>query len=210
MKLLSLNVGQPKTVIWKGKEVETSIFKYPVVGRKAVSLLNIEGDKQADLRYHGGRDKAIYAYDNAYYEAWKQHIDRSEWSFGLFGENLSTEGLEEQNVQIGDIYQIGSVLIQATQPRVPCFKLNVCFEREDMTALFYNFKRYGIYFRVLEEGVMQAGDAIQLVEKGSYSITIAQIVDSFTSKGKDKKLLQEILDIPTLPDGIRKNFLSFR
>lgn len=210
MKLLSLNVGQPKTVIWKGKEVETSIFKSPVAGRKAVSLLNIEGDKQADLRYHGGRDKAIYAYDNAYYEAWKQHIDRPEWSFGLFGENLSTEGLEEQNVQIGDIYQIGSVLIQATQPRVPCFKLNVCFEREDMTALFYNFKRYGIYFRVLEAGILQAGDAIQLVEKGSYSITIAQIVDSFTSKGKDKELLQEILDIPLLPDGIRKNFLSFR
>jgi MOSC domain-containing protein YiiM len=210
MKLLSLNVGQPKTVIWKGKEIETGIFKYPVEGKKAVSLLNIEGDKQVDLRYHGGRDKAIYAYDNAYYEAWKKHIDRTKWSFGLFGENLSTEGLEEKNVQIGDIYQIGSVLIQATQPRIPCFKLNVCFERADMTALFYDFKRYGIYFRVLKEGILQAGDAIELIEKGAYSVSIAQIVEAFTSKGKDKKLLQKILDLPILPDGIRKNFLSFR
>mgnify|MGYP000117479380 CR=1 FL=1 len=210
MKLLSLNVGQPKRVNWKGKEIETSIFKYPVEGRKAVSLLNIEGDKQADLRYHGGRDKAIYAYDKAHYEAWQTHIDRKEWSFGLFGENLSTEGLEETEVLIGNIYQIGSVVIQATQPRIPCFKLNICFEREDMTALFYNFKRYGIYFRVLEEGVLQAGDSIELVETSSYSISITEMIDCFTSKGKDKKRLQQILDIPILPDGIRKNFLSFQ
>lgn len=210
MKLLSLNVGQPKRVNWKGKEIETSIFKYPVEGRKAVSLLNIEGDKQADLRYHGGRDKAIYAYDKAHYEAWQTHIDRKEWSFGLFGENLSTEGLEETEVLIGNIYQVGSVLIQATQPRIPCFKLNICFEREDMTALFYNFKRYGIYFRVLEEGVLQAGDTIELVKTSSYSISIAEMIDCFTSKGKDKKQLQQILDIPILPNGIRKNFLSFQ
>lgn len=210
MKLLSLNVGQPKCVNWKGKEIETSIFKYPVEGRKAVSLLNIEGDKQADLRYHGGRDKAIYAYDKAHYEAWQTHIDRKEWSFGLFGENLSTEGLEETEVLIGNIYQVGSVLIQATQPRIPCFKLNICFEREDMTALFYNFKRYGIYFRVLEEGVLQAGDTIELVKTSSYSISIAEMIDCFTSKGKDKKQLQQILDIPILPNGIRKNFLSFQ
>jgi MOSC domain-containing protein YiiM len=210
MKLLSLNVGQPKTVNWKGKEIETSIFKYPVEGKKAVSLLNIEGDKQSDLRYHGGRDKAIYAYDNAHYEAWKKSIDRDEWSFGLFGENLSTEGLDDAKVQIGDIYKIGSVLIQATQPRIPCFKLNICFERADMTALFYDSKRFGIYFRVLEEGILQAGDAIELIEMGSYSISIAEIIDCFTSKGKDKKLLKQILDIPILPDGIRKNFLSFQ
>ncbi|CAA6825473.1 MAG: MOSC domain-containing protein [uncultured Aureispira sp.] len=209
MKLLSLNVGQPKTVSWKGKEVETSIFKYPVDGQKAVSLLNIEGDKQADLRYHGGRDKAIYSYDKADYTAWKKQIDREEWPFGLFGENLTTEGLDESEVQIGAIYQIGSVLIQATQPRIPCFKLNICFEREDMTALFYNFKRYGIYFRVLEAGVLKAGDAIELVEKGAYSISIAEIVACFTSKGKDKKMLQQILDIPILPDGLRKKLVSF-
>lgn len=209
MKLLSLNVGQPKTVHWKGKEVETSIFKYPVEGRKAVSLLNIEGDKQADLRHHGGRDKAIYAYDKAHYDAWKQQLKPQKWSFGIFGENLSTEGLADAKVQIGDIYQIGSVVIQATQPRIPCFKLNICFEREDMTALFYQFKRYGIYFRVLEEGILQAGDNIELVESSPYSISIATMVDCFTSKGKDKKLLQQILDIPILPEGIRKNFLSF-
>lgn len=209
MKLLSLNVGQPKTVIWKSKEVKTSIFKAPVEGRKAVSLLNIEGDRQADLRYHGGRDKAIYAYDKAHYTAWKKQIEREQWSFGLFGENLSTEGLEDSSVQIGNIYQIGSVLIQATQPRIPCFKLNLCFERADMTALFYNFKRYGIYFRVLEEGVLQAGDAIELVETGAYSVSITDVVGAFTSKGKDRKLLQQILDIPILPDGIRKNLSSF-
>lgn len=209
MKLLSLNVGQPKTITWKEKEVETSIFKDPVEGKKAVSFLNIEGDKQADLRYHGGRDKAIYSYDKANYDAWKTSIDRDEWSFGLFGENLTTEGLEESEVQIGSIYRVGSILIQATQPRIPCFKLNICFERADMTALFYNFKRYGIYFRVLEEGFLQAGDAIELVETGSYAVSISEIVACFTTKGKDKQLLQQILDIPILPDGIRKNFLSF-
>lgn len=210
MKLLSLNIGQPKKVVWKEKTIETSIFKYPVEGRKAVSLLNIEGDKQADLRFHGGRDKAIYAYAKEHYDAWKGHINRAQWNFGLFGENLTTEGLEDSKVNIGDIYQVGTVLIQATQPRIPCFKLNVCFEREDMTTLFYNFKRYGIYFRVLEEGILQKGDAIELVERSPYSISIVDIVDSFTSKGQDKKLLQDILDIPILPDGIRKNFLSFQ
>lgn len=209
MKLLSLNVGQPKIVNWKGKEVETSIFKHPVEGRKAVSLLNIEGDKQADLRYHGGRDKAIYAYDKAHYDAWEKHIERKKWSFGLFGENLTTEGLLDADVQIGNIYQIGTVLIQATQPRVPCSKLNICFERADMTALFYDFKRYGIYFRVLEAGILQAGDVIELIETGSYSTSIADIVGCFANKGKDKKLVQKILAIPILPDGIRKNFLSF-
>ncbi|WMX12690.1 MULTISPECIES: MOSC domain-containing protein [unclassified Aureispira] len=209
MKLISLNVGQPQTLTWKGKTVQTSIFKQPIHGKQSVSFLNIVGDQQADLRYHGGRDKAIYSYDLSHYEAWKKQLHRDEWSFGLFGENLSTEGLDETQVLIGNIYQIGSVVIQATQPRIPCFKLNICFDREDMTSLFYNFKRYGIYFRVLEEGTLEAGDTIKLIESSPYAISIQDLVNTFVSKGKDKVLLEKILDIPLLPNGIRKNFLSF-
>ena len=210
MKIKAINIGQPQAVPWKNKTIKTSIFKYPVNETKAVSWTNIEGDAQADLRFHGGRDKAIYAYDNASYEAWKDVLPELDWEVGIFGENLTTEGLPEQGVKIGDCFQMGSVIVKAVQPRIPCFKINVRFNRDDMLERFYNFKHYGIYFRVEQEGQITPGDRIQKVQDSPYSIGISDAVDCFVTKGQDQALLEEILAIPILPDGIRKTFLKFR
>lgn len=210
MHIKAINVGQPQAVQWKNKIITTSIFKYPVAGTKKVSWTNVEGDAQADLRFHGGRDKAVYAYDNASYDAWKAVLPELNWEVGIFGENLTTEGLYEGDVKIGDCFQIGSVILKAVQPRIPCFKINVRFNRDDMLERFYNFKHYGIYFRVEQEGEITTGDAIQKVQDSPYTIGISDAVDCFITKGQDQALLEEILAIPILPDGIRKTFLKFR
>lgn len=210
MKLLSLNIGHPQAIEWQEKTIQTSIFKSPVERALQVSFLNIEGDAQADLRFHGGRDKAIYSYDLHYYQQWQQELPQIDWSFGMFGENLTTQGLTEDSIQLGNIYRVGTALIQAVQPRVPCFKLNVRFQRKDMLERFFHQRCYGTYFRVLEEGKIQAGQSIELVELSPYTITIADVVEAFYSKGSEPHRLQQILDIPILPDGIRKNLSKFK
>ncbi|MDQ3193594.1 MAG: MOSC domain-containing protein, partial [Bacteroidota bacterium] len=125
--MISLNTGTPRHINWKGKILTTSIFKFPVAHRCKVSFLNIEGDEQADLRVHGGVDKAVYSYDAEYYDYWKQQITRKDWSPGLFGENLTTQGLTDDKVRIGNIYKIGTAKLRAVQPRFPCLKLNAKF-----------------------------------------------------------------------------------
>ncbi len=137
MKLLSLNVGLPQTYSYQGKEVATSIFKSAVEGSRSVSKTNIEGDGQGDLVHHGGEMKAVYSYDIAYYEHWKNILQRNDWNYGLFGENLTTKGLTDDKVLIGNIYKIGSVYLKAIQPRFPCYKLNIRFEMHDMLQQFY-------------------------------------------------------------------------
>lgn len=209
MKLLSLNVGQPQQVEWEGEIVTTSIFKSAVADRRYVSFLNIEGDRQSDLRYHGGVDKAIYAYDASYYEHWKKHLDRTDWSAGLFGENLTTQGLPDENVKIGNIYKIGTTTLQAIQPRFPCFRINIRFGLPDMIAHFYEQRRHGTYFRVLEEGHLQAGDAIELIESSPFDITIQDVTECFITKGKNKEKLAKILQISYLQASLQNVFKRF-
>ncbi|MFN7118255.1 MAG: MOSC domain-containing protein [Saprospiraceae bacterium] len=210
MQLLSLNVGQPRSVEWQGHTVQTSIFKTPVADRRKVSLLHIEGDAQADLRVHGGKDKAVYAYDSSYYERWKTVLDRINWSPGLFGENLTTEGLPDDKVYVGNIYRCGTTLLQAVQPRFPCFKLNIKFGLPDMIQRFYAQQMHGTYFRVLEAGDLQVGDPIQLIEVSAFSVTIKDVVTAFTTQGADPEMLQQILHIPYLPESLRPTFQKFR
>jgi MOSC domain-containing protein YiiM len=150
MKLLSLNVGQPQMHIYQGKEVITSIFKSPVQGKRKVSKLNIEGDAQGDLAVHGGELKAVYSYDVSYYNHWKIILQRDDWNYGLFGENLTTEGLADDQVFIGNIYSIGSVYLKALQPRFPCFKLNIRFAMADMLQRFVQQEKHGTYFSVVQ------------------------------------------------------------
>ncbi len=209
MKVVSLNVGTPQQKEWMGKTVRTGIFKSPVTGKRNVSFVNIEGDEQADLRVHGGANKAVYAYDLSHYEHWKTVLQREQWEYGLFGENLTTEGLPDDEARIGDIYQIGTARFQIVQPRFPCTKLNVRFALPDMMEKFREEKRNGIYLRVLEEGVIEAGDKIVLVQPSFYNLTVQDYVNSYYSKGKDRDLLQIILSIPFLPEGQRKAFEAF-
>ena len=209
MKVVSLNIGRPQEKEWMGKTVCTSIFKSPVTGKRHVSFLNIEGDEQADLRVHGGINKAVYAYDLSHYAHWKNSLQRPAWEHGLFGENLTTDGLLDEEARIGDVYQIGTAKLQVVQPRFPCTKLNIRFGMPDMLERFREQKRNGIYFRVVEEGKIGAGDDIVLGEQSSYAVTVQAYVDNYYSKGSNRQLLHTILSIPFLPEGQRKAFEAF-
>ncbi len=209
MKLLSLNVGKPREVEWHGRIVRTGIFKEPVDGKRNVSFLNIEGDEQADLRVHGGINKAVYAYDVSHYEHWKQVLKREDWTPGLFGENLTTEGLLDEEAKVGDVYQIGTAHLQVVQPRFPCTKLNIRFRLPDMIERFVDEGRAGIYFKVVKEGSLAAGDEISLIEPSLFNVTVQQYVDCYYAKGADKGLVHAILSIPFLPESQRRTFESF-
>ena len=169
MKLISLNVGRPQPYTYKGQEGLTSIFKSPVEGERKVTALNIEGDEQSDLTVHGGELKAVYAYDISYYEHWKKILQRDDWGYGLFGENLTTEELPDDKICIGNIYQVGTVLLKAVQPRFPCFKLNIRFGSNNMIKRFTQEVKSGTYFSVEREGKLQRGDEIKLVHASQRS-----------------------------------------
>jgi MOSC domain-containing protein YiiM len=174
VKLISLNVGSPRTVVWQGRKVRTGIFKNPVSGKVAVTRLNLEGDGQADLRVHGGEDKAVYAYPAEHYSAWSAELSR-ELPFGQFGENLTVDGMPESEVRIGDLYRIGTALFQVSQPRTPCFKLGIKMEDEDFPVRFLESLRSGYYLRVLEPGVLQQGDPVRRESSASDSLSVEEI-----------------------------------
>ena len=157
MKILSVNVGGPREVEWKGKLIRTSIFKSPQNGSVKVFKLNLEGDKQSDLTVHGGVDKAVYAYPSEHYSFWRKEFPDLDITWGAFGENLTTEGLLETAVHIGDTLQIGSARFVITQPRLPCFKLGIRLGRADIVKRFLRSERSGFYFAVLEEGTVTCG-----------------------------------------------------
>src|SRR6266478_2351379 len=158
MKVVSVNLGLPRTVQWKGKAVSTGIFKEPVSGRVALRSLDFDGDRQADLSVHGGPSKAVYVYPAEHYAYWRQELPDMTLPWGMFGENLTTEGLQEDTLQIGDRFRIGSTEVVVTQPRMPCFKLGLRFGRDDMVKRFLASFRTGFYFSVAAEGEVAAGD----------------------------------------------------
>jgi MOSC domain-containing protein YiiM len=171
-KILSVNVSLPKELDYEGQKVRTGIFKEPVEGRVRLRTLNLDGDKQADLTVHGGPDKAVYAYPIEHYDYWRRLFTNIEMSNGMFGENLTVDGLKESEVSIGDVFQIGTSKVIATQPRMPCYKLGVKFGRMDILKMFLASGRSGIYFKVLEEGEVGAGDTIEQIRKDPNGITI--------------------------------------
>lgn len=203
MKVLSVNTGGPQKFNWEGKEIYTSIFKFPKEGKRKITFLNIEGDKQSDLVHHGGHDKAVYSYDHSYYEIWKKEMNRDSWEFGLFGENLTTSGLRDDSVLIGNVYQIGSVKLRAVQPRFPCFKLNIRFGEDHILNRFYDLGFFGTYFRVVEEGYLNSGDEIILSHKSDVNLSVADIVNCKKSKGEDQDKLKLILENPFIPHRLK-------
>ena len=172
VELLSVNVARPRTVPLRGRTVSTAIFKEPVLFRVRVGRLNVEGDRQADLRVHGGPDQAVYAYDLSGYEHWRRELSR-DLPFGQFGENLTVSGLPETEVSIGDVYRVGGALLQVTRPRVPCAKLAMRMERPDFGKAFLASGRTGFYLRVLEEGEIGAGDPIERTAANPQHVTVA-------------------------------------
>lgn len=172
MKLLAVNVGRPRPVPYRGGVVSTGIYKEPVAGPVWVRWLNLDGDGQADLKVHGGEHKAVYAYPFEHYAFWSRELRRNDLGYGQFGENLTVEGLLEEQVHIGDVYRIGAALLQVSQPRSPCFKLGVRMGDAAFVARFAAAIYTGFYLRVLEEGRVQAGDAIARVEQAKDSISV--------------------------------------
>ncbi len=206
MHIQSINVGLPRTVEWGGRSITTGIFKGPVSGPVQLDLVNLAGDRQADLTVHGGPDKAVYAYDITHYAVWKQALSRTDWTPGLFGENLTTEGLLESQVRIGDLFQIGTAQLRAVQPRFPCYKVNVRFDNPGMVRHFAQVGRPGIYFRVVEPGTVQAGDAIDLIEPADTDITIQAIAELVLHRKANADLLDRVLALPHLPASLKRQF----
>jgi MOSC domain-containing protein YiiM len=171
MQLISVNVGLPREVAWKGRTASTGIFKEPVSDRVMVRSLNLEGDRQADLTVHGGLDKAVYVYPFEHYDYWQNELPDMNLPLGIFGENFTTTGLREAEVNIGDRFGVGTVELMVTQPRMPCYKIGIRFGRSDMVKRFLASRRTGFYFRVLKEGEVGVGDTLELVSRDDNNIT---------------------------------------
>lgn len=206
MKLISVNVGVPREIFWKNRVVTTGIFKEPVAGRIAVRKHNLAGDQQADLSVHGGPDKAIYVYPSEHYEFWRNELPGVDLPWGMFGENLTIEGLMENEVNIGDRFRIGSSVLAVTQPRMPCFKLAAKFGRDDIIKRFLDSRRSGFYLAVIEEGEVGAGDAIERIYRDENDITIAATVNAYVNGAGDQDWLARASRHESLPEGWRKHF----
>ena len=175
MKLLSVSVGLPREVEWNDERVLTSIFKDPVAGRVRVSRLGLQGDQQSDLEVHGGIEKAVYGYPSEHYAFWRKELPGMELSPGGFGENLTTEGLLEDTLHIGDRIRVGTAELVVTEPRMPCFKLAIRFGRPDIVKRFMKSGRTGFYFAVAKEGEVGAGDALSIIGTDQHRISVAAV-----------------------------------
>jgi MOSC domain-containing protein YiiM len=196
--LISVQVGVPRTVLENGEEVSTGIFKTPVQQRIRMRALNLDGDRQADLTVHGGQDKAVYAYPTEHYAYWKKELPGMELPWGSFGENLSTQGLLEGDVCLGDRFTIGAAEVTVTQPRIPCFKLNLKFQCEDMVKRFLASRRTGFYFRVLREGEIGAGDEIVRVHQDENRVSVSDALKVYLGAPGSEELRARALRVEYL------------
>jgi MOSC domain-containing protein YiiM len=206
MKVISLNVGEPTEVLWNGKSFLTGIFKEPVAGRIALRRLNFDGDRQADLTVHGGVTKAVYAYPAEHYAYWRGEFPDMELPWGMFGENLTVEGLDENSLHIGDRLRIGTAELIVTEPRMPCFKLGVRFGRMDIVKRFLDSRLSGFYLAVEREGHVGAGDSIELLQGSAERVTVRDIVRVHVQDKDDVETMRRALRIPVLPEQWREEF----
>ncbi|WNZ54919.1 MOSC domain-containing protein [Microbulbifer sp. MKSA007] len=182
MKLLSINVSKKVDCEYRGKTVTTGIFKKPVQGKLFVGKNNLEGDEQADLKNHGGKDMAIYAFSNDHYPYWEDLLGRKSLKYGAFGENLTVEGLREQNIFVGDQFRIGSCILEVSQPRIPCFKLSMALDNDAAAKILTSSFNCGVYFRVIKEGHIKEGDSICKIAEAPNSIDIRSMFRAFFDK----------------------------
>ena len=208
MKIISISVSRPRLVMWKGEPVSTGIFKEPVEGRVMLRTLNLDGDRQADLTVHGGPTKAVYAYPSEHYEFWKQELPEMQLPWGMFGENFTTEGLMEAEINIGDRFRIGEAEVMVTQPRMPCYKLGIKFGRTDILRRFLSSGRSGFYFSVLQEGLVAAGDRIQPLSQDKHNVKVADIVRLYARDRDDLEMMRRATEVEALPDSWRDYFLK--
>jgi ferredoxin-NADP reductase/MOSC domain-containing protein YiiM/ferredoxin len=205
-RLLSVNVGGPREIEWEGKTVRTAIWKEPVTGPRMVRRINIDGDDQADRLAHGGEHRAVYVYQIESYRYWERELGRSDFTYGQFGENFTVDGLADDEVCIGDRYRIGGALLEVTQPRVTCYRVGIRMDEPAMPSLLVAHHRPGFYLRVLEEGSVQAGDAIVKVADGPERLTVAQVDGLLYLPNKSRALLERALRVGALSEGWKGSF----
>ena len=211
MRLVSVNTALPREVTWHGRGVTTSIYKQPVEGRVTLRKVNLDGDRQADLAVHGGESKAVYCYPIEHYDYWKKELPGRELPMGMFGENFTTDGFLEDAVHLGDQLSVGSARAVVTQPRLPCYKLGVRFQSDDMVKRFLNSRLTGIYFAVVREGDVGAGDDFTVLSRDADAVGLPEITRLYLTKSytsEDVAILRRAASIAALPDSWKEYFVE--
>jgi MOSC domain-containing protein YiiM len=209
MKIVSLNVGVPREVLWHGRSVTTGIYKEPVAGRAMLRKLNLDGDRQADLTVHGGEYKAVYCYPVEHYSYWRTELPGRELPMGMFGENFTTQGMAEDAVHLGDRFSVGSAEVVVTQPRLPCYKLGMRFGADDMVKRFLASGRTGFYLAVTREGTVGAGDEIRVIAQDENHVPISEITRLYVTKRfapEDSDSLGRAMRVAALPQDWKNYF----
>lgn len=209
MKVISTNIAEPRIIKWRGKDVQTGIYKRPIDNGIYLGKEIVKDDEVSDRKYHGGEFKACYLFSSQEYEFWKDLYPNLDWNWGMFGENLTVEGLDEKHLIIGDIYRLGSTKVQITQPREPCFKFGCKFGSQTALSQFVERGFPGTYIRVLEEGFVKNGDTLELVEKTKDSISIWQFFDLLYNKTKNQKHIKLIVNNNALPQKKRNKLRKY-
>ncbi len=198
MEVISTNIGRPETVVWRGQEVQTGIFKYEVDTPLYLDEEDVVNDHVLDRRYHGGADKACYLYSADHYDFWKNKYPDADWQWGMFGENLTVNGLDESEIQIGDIFQIGEAVVQVSQPRQPCFKLGFRFENQAVVDDFSQLPYPGIDVRVIQAGNVKKGDTLKLIKRDQDSLSVSQVFSLFRVNQEKKSLILKAIGLEYL------------
>ncbi|MBG50224.1 MAG: sulfurase [Pseudozobellia sp.] len=209
MKIISTNIGKPQTITWNGKTEQTGIFKYPLNEGLDLKKEIVSNDTIIDRVHHGGSNKACYIFSADEYAYWKEIYPDLDWDWGMFGENLTIEGLDENTLRVGNIYKIGSALVQVSQPREPCYKLGVRFQDQGILKKFIDRVRPGTYLRVLEEGHVNKGDEMELVEESSNEFSITHFHNLLYSKEKSKELLDLFMSNDAVPQYKKEKFKKY-
>jgi MOSC domain-containing protein YiiM len=207
MIVISTNIGEPKTIVWHGKKEQTGIYKFPVDHPIFLGKEDVENDHVMDRKYHGGVDKACYLYSANHYNFWEKFYPELEMPWGMFGENLTVEGLHENEITVGDIFEIGEAVVQATQPRQPCYKLGIRFNDPKVVKQFVDSGFPGVYVRVLKNGTVKAGDKMILKEK-SNSVSIQKVFELLYTDNFQEELLKQALNNPFLAESCRRDLLK--
>jgi MOSC domain-containing protein YiiM len=209
MKLVSVNTGLPREVTWHGRSVTTAIYKQPVEGRVALRKLNLDGDHQADLSVHGGEHKAVYCYPIEHYAYWKGELPGRELPMAIFGENFTTEGLLEGSAHLGDHFAVGSAEVVVAQPRLPCYKLGIRFQADDMVKRFLASSRTGFYLAITREGEVGVGDEIKVIARESNAVPVSEITRLYIAKRygeEDVMSVRRALQVAALPESWKAYF----
>lgn len=189
MKVISTNIAKPRTVTWRGRDIQTGIFKKPLNVPIYLGKEDVANDTVIDRKHHGGEYKACYLFGSDYYKDWKQKYPELDWEWGMFGENLTVEGLDENKLEIGAVYRLGKAIVQITEPRQPCYKLGIKFGTQKVIVEFLEYGHPGTYVRILEEGEVATGDTMRLQKAGPNALTVAQYNTLVNQKEKDKDLV---------------------